>query len=172
MADARAIIEPRWFVVTTKPNSEALAKEHLGRQDFRVCAPQLRLKKRRRGKWLTVVEPLFPGYVFVELMLGLQDTAPIRSTIGCRELVRFNAMPTPVPEIVMQPLLQLNEKPAEIKKEFKSGDKVRIESGPFGGIEAVFQMQKGEDRVQVLIHVLGAERPLVVDEEDISARGI
>ena len=169
MANARAIIEPRWFVVTTKPNSEALATEHLGRQNFSVCAPQLRLKKRRRGKWQTVIEPLFPGYVFIELVLGLQDTTPIRSTIGCRELVRFNGAPTPVSDAVMRPLLQLGETPVEFRKNLKPGDKVRIESGPFSGIDTVFQMPKGIDRAQVLIQIFGAERTVDVDAEDISA---
>ena len=69
----------------------------------------------------------------------------------------------------MHDLLKLYETPADLKKEHQAGDKVHIESGPFSGIDAVFQMSKSSDRVQVLIQVLGAERPINVHKDDISA---
>ena len=86
-----------WYAVATKARDEAIAKANLERQDYQVFLPVISLKKRRRGRWMPVTEPLFPGYLFVSLVLGADDPAPIRSTVGCIGLVRFGQTHTPVP---------------------------------------------------------------------------
>ena len=75
--------EPLWYLIATKPRQEAVALLNLERQGYRVQLPKVELRKRRRGKWQEVIEPLFPGYLFVALATGVDDTAPIRSTVGC-----------------------------------------------------------------------------------------
>lgn len=152
-----------WFAVATKPRSETLAQQHLQRQDYRVCLPTVTLRKRRQSGWQQVVEAMFPGYLFVHLVLGEDDVAPIRSTVGCRGMVRFGAGYTPIPDYVMQRLLAFNETPAPAAPDFKVGDIVRIEEGPFAGIEAIFTARKGDDRVQLLIQMLGQAQKVLVD---------
>jgi len=78
-----------WYVVATRPRQESVARDHLTRQGYSVLLPEISLKKRRQSRWVVVIEPLFPGYLFVQLAFGQDDTAPIRSTRGCRDLVRF-----------------------------------------------------------------------------------
>ena len=38
---------------------------------------------------MPVVEPVFPRYLFVRLDFGVTNLAPIRSTLGVSDLVRF-----------------------------------------------------------------------------------
>lgn len=160
-----------WYVVATKPRQEAVAKEHLMRQSFSPFLPTLRLKKRRRGKWQEITEPTFPGYVFVELEPGSDDMAPIRSTQGCRDLVRFGQQPAVVPEEIIK-ALQLgmsaqSSSNEDIKHPFSSGDVVMIAEGPFQGLSAIYCMKKGADRVQVLISLLGAAQRLNIDLNNV-----
>ena len=160
-----------WYVVATKPRQEAVAHEHLSSQGYKAFLPQLRLKKRRRGKWQEVTEPTFPGYVFVALELGVDDMGPIRSTQGCRELVRFGQKPAVVPNNVIQALHQSNQPQASggaATDPFSPGDVVTIESGPFQGLEAVYDMAKGEDRAQVLLEVLGRIQRLTVELDTLN----
>jgi len=156
-----------WYAVATKPRREADARLNLARQGYSVCLPQITLRKRRRGQWSLVTEAMFPGYLFVALVLGVDDPAPIRSTIGCHGLVRNGLEAVPVPNEVMAPLLALGERSADAIQGFSFGEKVRLEAGPFAGLEAIFQMPKGEDRAQVLIALLGQPRPVVVDARNI-----
>ena len=161
-----------WYVVATKPRQEAVAYEHLLRQGYKVFLPQLRLKKRRRRKWQEVTEPTFPGYIFVALQLGSDDTAPIRSTQGCRELVRFGQKPAVVPNNVIKALEhshQLQASDGAAKDPFSPGDVVTIKSGPFQGLSAIYAMAKGADRVQLLIAMLGKEQRFNLSVNDISA---
>ena len=104
MADGGCTDFLAWYVVATKPRQEAVAQDHLMRQGYSTFLPTLRLRKRQRGKWQEVTEPTFPGYVFVGLEPGSDDMAPIRSTQGCRGLVRFGQQPAMVPEQIMKTL--------------------------------------------------------------------
>ena len=159
---------PPWYAVATKACYEAFAKANLERQDYQVFLPTISLKKRRRGRWMPVTEPLFPGYLFVSLVLGADDPAPIRSTVGCIGLVRFGQTYTPVPSALIVALQSASEAAGEAQLPFHQGDKVRLVAGPFAGIGAVFDMPRGEDRAQVLLELLGKVQRQTVNQDDLS----
>lgn len=156
-----------WLLVATKPRSEFVARLHLERQGFEVCLPQITIRKRKQGKWQQVTEPMFPGYVFVGVVLGKHDIAPIRSTVGCVQVVRFGGQVVPVPASVMRKLLNYAQAPLNETKALRAGQHVRIESGPFEGLEAVFERPQGADRVLLLVRVLGEVRPVAVPAETV-----
>ena len=130
--------------------------------------PQITLRKRRHGTWQQVTEPMFPGYIFAGVLLGEQDIAPIRSTVGCLQVVRFGGHLIPLPVSVMQSLLRSQQDPLDTARTFRAGERLRVESGPFEGLEAVFDQPRGEDRVQVLITVLGGLRRVEVATKALS----
>ncbi len=101
----------QWFAVAAKPRQEQIAEVNLKRQGYYAVLPLIEARKRRQNKWTTVTEPLFSGYLFVQLELGKDNLAPIRSTLGCRDLVRIGSGLVPVPEDVMAPLLSLSSSP-------------------------------------------------------------
>jgi transcriptional antiterminator RfaH len=159
---------PLWYAVATKARDEAIAKANLERQDYQVFLPTISLKKRRRRRWMPVTEPLFPGYFFVSLVLGADDPAPIRSTVGCIGLVRFGQTHTPVPASLIAALKGTSEGAYDTLWPLNQGDKVRLIAGPFAGIEAVFDMPRGDDRAQVFLELLGKVQRLTVDQDDLS----
>ena len=156
-----------WYAVATKARDEAIAKANLERQDYRVFLPTINLKKRRRGRWVPVTEPLFPGYLFVSLVLGADDPAPIRSTVGCIGLVRFGQTYTPLPSSLIAALQCASEDALDTAVPFNRGEKVRVIAGPFAGLEAVFDMPRGEDRAQVLLELLGKVQRLTISQDDL-----
>ena len=160
---AKHSIQADWYVVATKSRSEGVAKINLERQGYASFLPTINLKKRRRGQWTLVTEPLFPGYLFVSLVLGTDDPAPIRSTTGCVGLVRFGHSYTPAPTELVAGLQAAAATDDPTPAPFQSGDAVRLMSGPFAGLEAVYNMAKGEDRAQVLLEVLGRVQRLTVE---------
>jgi transcriptional antiterminator RfaH len=160
-----------WYVIATKPRQESAAETQLARQGFNVFLPQIALRKRRRGRWADVVEPLFPGYAFVEMDVDSQSTAPIRSTVGVTGLVRFGGELLAVPEAVMAIVLSAGQLPPEgvcAESALKPGDAVQVVGGPFAGLAGVFTLSKGADRVAVLLNLLGRETEVVVAEDDVA----
>ena len=158
-----------WLLVATKPRSEFVAGQHLEMQGFQVCLPQIILRKRKQGSWQQVTEPMFPGYVFVGVVLGEQDIAPIRSTQGCRQLVRFGGHLVPIPDELIEQFMDHAKLPLEISQSFKKGQVVRIEDGAFAGLEGIFEQSKGVERVELLLTVLGAVRSVQVSASIIGA---
>ena len=132
---------PAWYVVYTKPRQENIAEEHLNRQGYTTYLPQIKQTRKRRGKKETRVVPLFPRYLFINLTKGMDNWAPIRSTIGTVSMVEFGHNPRPVPDDFIT-MLQGRQDPdgslPEITTEYKKGDKVRLTEGPLAGYEAIF----------------------------------
>lgn len=159
---------PEWYAVATKAREEAVAKANLERQGYPVFLPTISLKKRRRGRWTPVTEPLFPGYLFVSLLLGADDPAPIRSTMGCIGLVRVGQTHMPVPSTLIAALRGTLDRATHAPLPFNQGDKVRLIAGPFAGMEAVFDMPRSEDRAHVLLVLLGKVQRLTVNQDDLS----
>ncbi len=159
-----------WYAVHTKSRQERLAVEHLTRQCYEVHLPLIRSSKRLRGRWCEVVEPLFPGYLFVRLDLQQQNTAPIRSTRGVLGLVRFGGDIRPVPDPLVEQLLaaQRDAEGAILNEHlFQPGDRVEIVSGPVAGLQAIFLASSGEERAHLLIELLGRSTPIVVSQHQV-----
>lgn len=152
-----------WYLVHTKPRQEKCALQNLDRQGYQCYLPVLSMEKLRQGRLAVVDEPLFPRYLFIRLGQGnsAQSWAPIRSTKGVSQLVRFGTAPARVDDGLID-LLQKREAAALGAPEqlFKSGERVLLTEGAFAGIEAVYQMVDGECRVVVLLELLS--KPVAV----------
>lgn len=49
-----------------------------------------------------------------------------------------------------------------IKRKIEIGAKVRITSGPFGGMSGLYQGQSTRDRERILLSMLGGQRPVLI----------
>ncbi len=162
----------RWYAVYTKPNGESIAEENLERQGYLVYLPRLKQARRRRGRWVGVVEPLFPRYLFVRLAMERDNIAPIRSTKGVTGLVRFGREPAPVPDGFVESLQAAADEESGCQvidcTLFKKGDEIRILDGPFAGYNAVFEGANGEERVIILLNLMGRESAITVSRHQIA----
>ncbi len=156
----------RWFVVFTKPRREQEAAEQLRNQGFELFLPLLEQQKRRRGQWTVVIEPLFPRYLFLCVDPDQVSVAPVRSTLGVSGFVRFGGVMSELPQSVIDYLKGRCAPGSELiqpqRSRFVSGDQVEIVEGPFAGITAIFQQQRGEDRALILVELLGKANRLTI----------
>jgi len=153
-----------WYAVHTHPRKEAVALENLQRQGFEPYMPRLHVQKVRRGKAVMLDEPMFPRYLFVRLDSSAQGRswAPIRSTLGVRNLVQFGGRPARVqPELI--DWLRDREKHFDPLHLFEPGDKVTVADGPFKGLEALYQGVDGEHRALILLEILSKPVRLAMD---------
>ena len=147
-----------WHAALCKPRREALAEINLVNQGYRVFLPLLGTQRRRDGRWVDSVEPLFPRYLFLAAGSERQSLAPVRSTLGVCGLVRFGGQPAAIPEAVVESL-RARQDPATgasaRRSPFTPGARVEFRAGPFAGLEGVFEMEAGLERVVVLLELLG-----------------
>lgn len=148
----------RWYAVHTKARQEGVAVDNLRRQALRTYFPRINSVRRRSGRRRMVVEPLFPGYVFVHVDTLTQSIAPIRSTLGVIGLVRFGNEPQPVPDDVIATLCEAQydeQVPIDPVDILNYGDRVQFVEGPMAGMTAIFAAKTGAERVLLLMDLVG-----------------
>jgi len=154
-----------WYVVQTKPRQESVAVENLERQGYTTYCPQMAQAKRRRQRWQKVSEPLFPRYLFVQLAEGVDNFAPIRSTVGVLNMVRFGEKPATIPQQALDTIQQQEQMfccETSNTPNWQSGDTVQVVDGPFAGLNGIFQTKNTEERVVILLSILGRENLITV----------
>jgi len=165
-----------WYLLYSKPLQERIALENLERQGYEAYLPLVAGRRRRRGRPVGVIEPMFPRYLFVYLSDEVDDWGPIRSTKGVAKLVRFGSRAARVPDALVGALREREDErglqPAP-SYELKEGQRVRIAEGVMAGYEAIFLAKSGRERVLLLLEVAGNCARLETDAaqiEPIAAR--
>jgi transcriptional antiterminator RfaH len=163
-----------WYAVHTKPMQDARAEEHLRNQGYEVFHPLVKLRRRRAGRMVEVVESMFPRYLFIHLEVAHDNWAPIRSTRGVAGLVRWgNHVPT-VPEAVIEDLRTRAAGTADgcldltLESDLKPNEKVYITDGPFSGHEALFKARNGDERVIVLLNLMQRQHEITLPARSVS----
>ena len=161
----------KWYLLTAKPRKDAYAEEQLNNQQYETYRPLAKRLRRRQGKMVESIESLFPRYLFIRLDKGVDNWAPIRSTRGVAGFVRFCIEPAVVDEGLIQLLKQhqheYSQNAIDLDR-YKKGDKLKIETGPFMGINAIFHSYNGEERAVVLLTLLHKQTKLEISPADIS----
>src|SRR5215831_10786228 len=83
----------QWIVVNTHAHREHIALDNLQRQAHHTYCPMIRKRRSHARRVEAVLRPLFPNYLFVQIIPGLTPWRPILSTYGVRYLVRGGAAP-------------------------------------------------------------------------------
>ena len=161
-----------WYVVTTRPNQEARAVQHLARQGFAPFLPQIRKTRRHARKIENIAAPLFPGYLFVAFDAARQAWRTVNGTFGVQRLICRGEEPVPLPESFMAQLLAQRDAEgffAAPVPELCRGDKVRLLDGPFADcVATILRLGEGE-RVWLLLDLLGRAVTAEVSRQDIAA---
>jgi transcription antitermination factor NusG len=149
-----------WACVLTEAQREKVAIRFLTVAGYTVYCPWLRAKRS--------VVPLFPGYLFVEIVTGWWSA---RWSCGVRSIVGVHiGEPAHVPDRIITDL-RSREKNGLIvlspKPGLQRGASVRITRGPFAEHLAIYEGMKGRDRVEVLLALLGSVQRVELDRRDI-----
>jgi transcription elongation factor/antiterminator RfaH len=159
----------RWYALRCKPNREKEVEKRLTDHGIQVFLPWLRTRRRRRGRSQWVLVPLFPGYLFSHLDLEISGKTA-RYVPGVKDFLKFGSHVAEVTqEIVDELRARCPGGVAEIDPlKIAPGEIVRIQEGPFAGVEAIFQRAlKDSERVAVLLEILGRQTKLELSADSI-----
>jgi transcriptional antiterminator RfaH len=158
-----------WFLAQFKPNSHYIAQRNLNRQGFRTFLPLKEEDKRARGKFITQIRPLFPGYMFVALDIQRGGWGVVNSTSGITRLVSLGKEPTPVPRnLVVQLMLRCDEDGKLLApKRLQPGDDVMLTKGPFADFVARVEGIAPDRRVYVLLELMGVQTRVAVGADQL-----
>jgi transcriptional antiterminator NusG len=166
--------EAEWYVIHTMSGMEEEIKKtietkiaNLKLQDkiFRIIIPVEKEIKYKSGKKKEINKRLFPGYIFIEMILNNETWSFIRSIQGVTGFVGPQEKPTPLTESELEKIRPFIEGRVIIKKnELNIGNKVRITNGPFKDTQGIVEKIIPEkNKVVVSIIIFGREIPTELD---------
>ena len=166
---------PAWYCVRTQPKHEHIAAAGLMKNlELEVFHPRLRLERSTRRGVVRVVEPLFPGYLFVHCSLD-ERLSEIRYVNGVSSLVHFGNRISTIPDGVIQELKQCFEadEPMAVLDHLHVGAEVIVGEGPFRGFTGtVVRLLPARQRVQLLLDFLGQTTLAEVDRTSVMVENL
>ena len=159
-----------WGVVIAQPRSELKAIINLTKQGYECYCPMVRERLVHKCKVSHIERALFPRYLFVHIV-GIWRS--ILGTFGVSSLILDGEVPALLDSEIITDL-KSRESPAgfialpDERARFKRGAKVRVRRGPFRGSLALVEGMSSDERVLVLMRLLGRETRIELDADDLS----
>ena len=152
----------KWYLIKTKPRQEKIAIANLKNQNYHVYCPSRIINKKNVF--------LFPGYLFISLDEEVSNWSPVRSTKGVLYFVKFGINFAKIPDGVIE-FIKSNENLTSEKikglEKFKPGENVQITEGIFKNCIAIFKSFKSDERVILLLNLMGQQQSLNIQRKSI-----
>ena len=159
-----------WYLLQTKPNAHVIACENLRGQGFNVFLPLITKTTKRNGKFLDIKTPLFPGYLFMGASIDPIPWKSINGTRGISKAVTLDGIYRSVSTHIIEGLRCRCDKDGVIQSlnDIVSGDRVKIERGPFAEFICAVDQIRDDQRAWVLIDLLQQQTRAKVSLHDVS----
>ena len=170
LSDELVIKMLNWYLVQLKPNGHRLAKANLERQGFKTFLPLQNVTTRSAHKFVDRHVPLFPGYMFVELDTAQNAWRKVNSTLGVARIVSLGGTPTPVPSAIINEFISRCDDEGILRPTLglEVGQDVQVLRGPFANFVAKVEEISPDQRVWILIDLLGQPSRISVTKDAIA----
>ena len=145
-----------WYLLQTKPNKHQIAFSHLERQNFEIFSP-LVIKTTKKGiKFVTLLKPLFPSYLFIGTEMDTIPWKSINATRGVSKLVTLDGKHRPLDKKIIEGIRCRCDQNGILQRvdTIKPGDLIKIERGPFADFICSVDRISDKERAWVLINIL------------------
>ena len=154
-----------WYVAHTRPRREKKLAEHCERAGFLVTLPCYRTVHKYRGKTVSFHKPLFPGYVFLRLLVHQRQTVYQSDHVA-------NLLDVPDQALFEQQLgdiLRALDTDCEVflAPHIVAGTRVRIKSGPLRGLEGSVEKRAGMTLVQLRLDFISQAAAVKVEASEL-----
>ena len=160
----------RWYLARTEPQAQYLAAHELARDGFDIFFPRV---KTAHPRFRRDDEPLFPGYIFINMHLYredgsiddrvwtfIQDTQGIIGFIG-------GDRPAALTEREVQDIhdqLDVGEEASKPRIEYGVGEMVKIGNGPFENFEGKIEsVDQDRGKIKVSVNIFGRSTPVELE---------
>lgn len=169
--------ELRWYIVhaysgmekaVERNIAERIARAGMQSKFGRVLVPTEEVVEMKGGQKKTTERRLFPGYVFVEMLMDDESWHLVKHTNKVTGFVGgAKNRPAPISEAEVQKIVSQmqegTEKPRH-KTEFMVGEYVRVKEGPFTDFNgSVEDVNYEKSRLRVSVMIFGRSTPVELE---------
>ena len=158
-----------WFAVHTASNHEKRVEQHLRMKEIETFLPQYSVTRRWKNRTSVKVDlPLFSGYVFARIApterIRVLEVPMVYSIVGNRR------EPAPLPDAEIERLRAcLHGRQAYPFPYVKVGNRVRVRSGAFEGLEGIVVRTYGGLSVVVSIDLIQKSVAVHVEADELES---
>ena len=165
--------EPEWYVVHTYSGYEKKVASNLAttveNRGFKELIPDIRVPiemvtEITDGKPKTVERKIFPGYVFVKMVMNDDTWYIVRNIRGCTGFVGpSSSKPIPLSDadVTAMGIEDESAKTPRIEVAYKVGDRVRIKDDSFDDSEGIVDsIDVQNNTVRVIVQMFGQDTPV------------
>lgn len=174
-------ISREWYVVNTYAGHENKVKENLEKRVetmgiadclFKIIVAEEAEIEFKNGKQIEKMHNLFPGYLFVEMIMTDDAWYVVRNTPGVTGFIGSSgggAKPFPVAKEEIETILRrIGQAERKVNVDFAVGDSVKILSGPFSGMEGTIDAMNDQTQIATVLTILfGRETPTDIGYNDL-----
>jgi transcriptional antiterminator NusG len=171
----------QWFIIQTLSGQEHKVKDSIEKrvktdemQDFikEVMVPMEKVVDVRAGKKTVSNRKLWPGYVFVDMVLLDEERRVIekpwyfiRETQGVIGFLSEPPVPTPTEEVEqIKNQISQSEETEKPKVNFAVGETVKINNGPFLNFSGVIEeIDPERGKLKVTVNIFGRNTPVELE---------
>ena len=160
----------KWYVAHTYSGYENKVKmdiektvENRGMQDlfFDVLVPTEEVVEQKGDEKKVVTRKIYPGYVFVKMVMTDESWYVVRNTRGCTGFVGPGSKPVPLTE---DEVAKMGVEVKKIDVEFEVGDTVKVIDGPLDGFTGVVEEINAEKQLcKLRVSMFGRETPVELE---------
>lgn len=155
-----------WLAMRTKSRQESVAASDLERRGIEFYLPRKEVKRQRSDRVVLLMQPLFPGYLFVDA--GEATWSELGSVRGSVGVVRRGSRPALVPPGVVDAIRKMIEidQPVDVRDGLIEGTPVRIVQGCFAGLSGVLVFHRRKPYLGVHLEMMGRTVLVPVERTD------
>ncbi len=164
---AREADDLAWFAIHTRSRFEDKVESALTRKGLEVFLPRLETLSRRRDRRLLLKRPLFPGYLFVQVLLDLANYQKIIKVPGVVRLLGAKDRPTSVAVEIIDSLKTIVDSGRLYFPHpyLAQGMKVCIKEGALAGAVGII-LRRREKKRRLVVDVELFQRSVAVELDD------
>ena len=155
----------QWFVAHTKPRREKKLKQYCDSEGFPATLPCYRTVHKYRGKTVTFEKPLFPGYLFIQLLSEQRQTVRQNDHVA-------NLLVVHDQELFIRQLGEIltaldTDLEVYLAPQIGTGSRVTVKSGPLRGMEGWVEERYGMTTVLLRLDFIGQAAAVKVQADEL-----
>ena len=172
--------EKQWYIVTTYSQHENKVKHNLetriktmGLEDkiFNVLVAEQEVPVMKDGMptGKTKAKNLFPGNIFVEMIMDDDSWYVVRHTAGVTKFVGSAKKPIPAKDSEIKKIIHRTQNQVtKVELDVKVGDQIRIVSGPFSEFMGeITEVYPDKSKIRANVSIFGRETPVELEYKQI-----
>jgi len=163
--------EAKWYIVHTYSSYENKVKstiektvenQKLQEQIREVMIPVQTVIETKGDQKKEVQRKLYPGYVFLNMVMNDETWYIVRNTRGVTGFVGPGSTPSPLDEEEIEKMGILQNKRATL--DINVGDRIRVIDGPWADTETVVtNVNEKNEQITIDVEMLGRVSPVKID---------